>query len=223
VRAAQAAAGQGEEQEARDVCGVVSRIEREGERESARASEERESARVCAAATAKARAEGMHIYIYIGESSTGSGGAGGGGGGGGRVRRSVPAVSTVNLDKHSHVTLLQDADTEQQILEEELTRILSRAYEVLSLCRSSLLSRYRVSMSLVSCLLSLVSCHLSLVSCFLSLVSCLLSLVPCPLSLVSSPFSPGPRRRTVSVCLSSLRIICADLLILAHVHHLRAC
>ena len=25
----------------------------------------------------------------------------------GRVRRSVPAVSTVNLDKHSHVTLLQ--------------------------------------------------------------------------------------------------------------------
>ena len=54
------------------------------------------------------------------------------------MRRSVPAVSTVNLDKHSHVTLLQDADTDQQILEEQLTRILSRAYEVLCLCLSPL-------------------------------------------------------------------------------------
>jgi len=34
-------------------------------------------------------------------------GGGAGRSGSGRVRRSVPAVSTVNLDKHSHVTLLQ--------------------------------------------------------------------------------------------------------------------
>jgi len=60
------------------------------------------------------------------------------GGGGGRARRSVPAVSTVNLDKHSHVTLVQDGvldeDSERrQKLSDELSRILSRAYEVLLL------------------------------------------------------------------------------------------
>ena len=59
-------------------------------------------------------------------------------GGSGRVRRSVPAVSTVNLDKHSHVTLLQDAESERrQLLEDELTKITSRAYEVTNVAITS--------------------------------------------------------------------------------------